>query len=64
MAGEKMQGFGVFSKLFYLPSPYAISGTPPALPFKSHPYLPEPKVPGSASAYPTRRPLPPSAQWR
>eukprot|EP00285_Hemiselmis_virescens_P001288 CAMPEP_0173413540 /NCGR_PEP_ID=MMETSP1356-20130122/82297_1 /TAXON_ID=77927 ORGANISM="Hemiselmis virescens, Strain PCC157" /NCGR_SAMPLE_ID=MMETSP1356 /ASSEMBLY_ACC=CAM_ASM_000847 /LENGTH=103 /DNA_ID=CAMNT_0014375595 /DNA_START=211 /DNA_END=520 /DNA_ORIENTATION=+ len=46
-AGEGSSRFGIFAKLFYMPSPYSISGTPPALPFKSHPYLPEPKIPGA-----------------
>eukprot|EP00286_Rhodomonas_abbreviata_P011881 CAMPEP_0181326822 /NCGR_PEP_ID=MMETSP1101-20121128/21729_1 /TAXON_ID=46948 /ORGANISM="Rhodomonas abbreviata, Strain Caron Lab Isolate" /LENGTH=67 /DNA_ID=CAMNT_0023435353 /DNA_START=344 /DNA_END=547 /DNA_ORIENTATION=+ len=57
------------SQLFYMPSPYAISGTPPALPFKTHPYLPSPRLPrlsdgGGGGGGGGSRPLPPSAQWR
>eukprot|EP00960_Hanusia_phi_P063041 765343-Hanusia_phi.AAC.5 len=48
-------------QLFYMPSPYAISGTPPPLPFHTHPYLPQPKLPSTSGL--SSRPLPPAAQW-
>jgi len=50
----------MFSQL-YMPSPYAVSGTPPPLPFSSHPFLPQPKIPQAQGSV---RHLPPSAQWR
>lgn len=57
-------------QLFYMPSPYVVSGSPPPLPFSTHPYLPTPKGPRAKgqphfhTSNSSFTALPPAAQWR
>jgi hypothetical protein len=52
-----------------MPSPYVVTGTPPPLPFSTHPFLPTPKAPAARQPHfhhsnSSFKPLPPSAEWR